>query len=204
MYPIFFKRFFDLFFSILALIVLLPLLILTAIVVGVEIKENPFFTQQRSGKSEKPFRLRKFKTMRTLRGEQGYLLPDRLRITRSGAFLRKYSLDELPEFWNVICGNMSLVGPRPLLMQYLPYYTERERRRHSVRPGITGLAQISGRNFIDWDKRLELDVRYVEQLSARLDAQIMLQTVGQVFRAEGVSIDSETVEPYLNEIRATE
>ena len=136
-----------------------------------------FFRQARPGLHGRPFTMLKFRTMTDARDHEGYLLPDAQRLTRLGRFLRSSSLDELPELWNVLRGDMSLVGPRPLLMSYLPYYTEREQKRHLVRPGITGLAQVSGRNLLGWDERLELDVQYVENGSLLLDLRILLQTV---------------------------
>ena len=157
----------------------------------------------------------KFRTMTDERDENGELLPDARRLTPFGSFLRKTSLDELPELWNIFKGDMSLIGPRPLLVGYLPYYTERERLRHTVRPGwlsqgtdllavrpgLTGLSQVSGRNFLGWDERLAMDVEYVERLSFLMDAKVFFQTIAVVFRSDDVSVDSEAVECYLWEIR---
>lgn len=201
-YVHFFKRLADIFISLSFIIILMPLLIFILLIILFEIKENPFFLQERPGKDEKLFKIIKFKTMKNLYDAKNLLLADEFRVTRIGYFLRKYSLDELPELWNVLIGDMSLVGPRPLLKQYLPYYTATERKRHSLRPGITGLAQISGRNFLDWDSRLKLDVEYVENVSFLLDCKIMLKTIGKIIHSEGVSVIPDKHEPYLNDIRS--
>lgn len=188
--------------STLLLVFLSPLLIIIMALIGITMKENPFFVQKRPGKGEKPFGLIKFKTMKTGFDADENLLPDEQRITKLGGFLRKYSLDELPELLNVLTGKMSFVGPRPLLMQYLPYYSAPEKKRHSVRPGITGLAQISGRNMLDWDKRLALDVIYVEHISFAMDATILFKTILYVFTAKDVSVNPDEHEPYLDKIRS--
>lgn len=148
---------------------------------------NPFFTQERPGRDEKIFKLIKFRSMSNRKDKEGNLLPDEERITNYGEFIRKTSLDELPELFNILKGDMAIVGPRPLLVKYLPYYTEEERLRHSVRPGLTGLAQINGRNNLDWDPRLALDVQYVKNLSLVNDIRILIATVFKVFRREDVA-----------------
>lgn len=187
MYKNFFKRVFDFLLSLCALIVLSPLLIIFIIVGAIVMRGNPFFTQERPGKNEKIFKLIKFRSMSNLKDKNGNLLPDEQRITSYGEFIRKTSVDELPELFNIVKGDMAIVGPRPLLVKYLPYYTERERIRHTVRPGLTGLAQIRGRNNLDWDPRLASDVEYVENLSLINDIKIILATVVKVFRKEDVS-----------------
>ena len=155
------------------------------------------FHQRRPGYQEKIFTLCKFRTMTDERDEKGELLPDSIRLTPFGAFLRKTSLDELPELWNIFKGDMSIIGPRPLLEGYLPYYTERERLRHTVRPGLTGLAQVSGRNFIAWNDRLEKDVEYVEHLTLLTDLKILWKTVMVVMKEEDVAVETDSVEGYL-------
>ena len=187
MYKNIFKRVFDFLLSLCALIVLSPFLIVFIIVGAIVMRGNPFFTQERPGKDEKIFKLIKFRSMSNLKDKDGNLLPDEQRITSYGEFIRKTSIDELPELFNILKGDMAIVGPRPLLVKYLPYYTERERIRHTVRPGLTGLAQIRGRNNLDWDPRLASDVEYVENLSLINDIKIILATVVKVFRKEDVS-----------------
>jgi lipopolysaccharide/colanic/teichoic acid biosynthesis glycosyltransferase len=159
------------------------------------------FRQERPGRLGVPFRMFKFRTMTDARGPDGQLLPDRERLTRLGTWLRKTSLDELPELINVLRGEMSLVGPRPLLMRYTPYFTEEERVRLAVRPGITGLAQVSGRNLVSWDQRLALDVRYVREWSLSLDFRILMLTVLRVFSRGGVVVDAESVMRNLDDER---
>ena len=163
------KRIFDLVWAFLVLIVLAPVLIVIALLVRIKLGSPVLFRQMRPGLREKPFTIFKFRTMTDARGKDGKLLPDAQRLTRLGAFLRKTSIDELPELINVLKGDMSIVGPRPLFMDYLPYYTAREHLRHVIRPGITGLSQVHGRNYLQWDDRLEMDVRYVEKISFFLD-----------------------------------
>jgi sugar transferase EpsL len=187
MYVRFFKRWCDVVVSIGALLALLPLFVLLVITIRVVLGAPVFFVQERPGRHAKPFRLIKFRTMDDRRDGDGTPLPDDQRLGAFGRFLRATSFDELPEFWNVLRGEMSVVGPRPLLMQYLSRYSAREARRHEVRPGLTGLAQVSGRNALAWEQRLELDVKYVEQISAALDLKIMLLTVVQVLRRQGIS-----------------
>lgn len=195
------KRIFDIIISGLALLLLSPVLLILAILVRTKLGSPVIFHQERPGYREKIFTLCKFRTMTDERDENGDLLPDARRLTPFGSFLRKTSMDELPELWNIFKGDMSLIGPRPLLVGYLPYYTERERLRHTVRPGLTGLAQVSGRNFLSWDERLAKDVEYVEHLSFLMDVKVFFQTISVVFRSDDVSVDSEAVECYLWEIR---
>lgn len=180
------KRSFDLVAALLALLLLWPVMVLVALGVLWTMGCPVLFRQERPGRDERPFTMLKFRTMRDTTDSRGVLLPAPQRITRFGILLRKASLDELPQLFNVVRGDMSFIGPRPLLMSYLPFYTERERRRHEVRPGITGLAQVSGRNTLPWPERLELDVRYVERLSFGLDAWIFAQTLLKVARRSDV------------------
>lgn len=182
------KRTIDIAGALIALLFLSPLMVTIALLLWLRHGRPVLFCQLRPGLHGKPFRLYKFRTMTDARDIDGKLLSDSDRLTKLGALLRKRSLDELPELLNVLIGNMSLVGPRPLLMEYLPYYTERERKRHSVRPGITGLAQVSGRNLLNWDDRLELDVQYIERWSLFLDLRILLKTCITVMRSSGVVI----------------
>lgn len=181
------KRGLDVGLAALGLVVLSPVLALTSAVVRWQLGSPVLFTQLRPGLHGKPFTLRKFRTMTDKRNAQGALLPDAERLTRFGRFLRSSSLDELPELWNVLKGDMSLVGPRPLLMQYLPRYSPEQARRHEARPGITGLAQVEGRNALTWEQKFALDVWYVDHLSFWLDLKIMLRTLAKVSAREGVS-----------------
>ena len=183
MYPIFVKPFFDFLFSLVALTLFLPVLVVVYFLLKFGSIDNPFFYQPRPGKDEKVFRIMKFKTMTDEKNENGELLPDDKRVTRLGNILRKTSLDELPQLFNVLKGKMSLVGPRPLRVRYLPFYTSREKQRHSIKPGITGLAQVSGRNALEWDKRLELDAWYAENIGFVLDCKILLKTVVKIFKS---------------------
>lgn len=195
------KRLLDVLLAGLALVFLWPVMVLTALIVRHSIGRPALFRQQRPGLHEKPFHILKFRTMTDERDASGQLLPDKNRLTLLGKVLRRTSLDELPELINVLLGEMSLVGPRPLLMSYLPYYSERERIRHQVRPGITGWAQIHGRNFIPWDERLALDVWYVENQSLLLDLKILVQTIFKVIVREGVSADPDDAETDLDRER---
>jgi sugar transferase EpsL len=181
------KRLLDIGIALTGLILLSPLLLLLAMLVRIKLGSPVFFRQQRPGLREKPFELLKFRTMTNLRDEQGRLLPDEKRLTPLGKFIRSTSLDELPELVNVLAGEMSLVGPRPLLMQYLDRYTPEQARRHDVKPGITGWAQINGRNAITWEEKFAMDVWYVDHRSLRLDLQILLTTALKVFRRDGIS-----------------
>lgn len=180
------KRILDFLLSTIALVVLSPIIVLLIFIGAVAVKGNPFFTQDRPGRNEKIFKLIKFRTMTNERDTNGEFLPDDIRLIPYGRFLRKTSLDELPELINIWKGDMAIVGPRPLLTRYLPFYTETERKRHTVRPGLTGLAQISGRNALAWDSRLALDVKYAEHITFLGDVKIILMTVVKVIRREDV------------------
>lgn len=195
------KRLLDIIISGFALLVLSPVIALLAILVRVKLGSPVIFQQERPGYQTRIFTLKKFRTMTNEKDADGRLLPDGERLTGFGRLLRRTSLDELPELWNIFCGDMSLIGPRPLLVSYLPYYTEREQLRHTVRPGLTGLAQVSGRNFIEWDKRLEKDVEYVENISFLLDAKIFFTTIKKVFVHSDVAEDTNVIEGNLAEIR---
>ena len=197
MYRRFVKRGFDILLSGMALILLSPVFLAVALLVRTKLGSPVIFHQEIPGYRERIFTLCKFRTMTDARDEKGELLPDAERLTAFGSFLRSTSLDELPELWNIFRGDMSLIGPRPLLTGYLPYYTERERLRHTVRPGLTGLAQVNGRNFIAWDERLEKDVEYVEQLSFLLDLRILFQTIAVVLKKEDVAVETDSVEGFL-------
>ncbi|MCQ2424542.1 MAG: sugar transferase [Lachnospiraceae bacterium] len=201
MYAKFWKRFFDLVLSFLALVVLSPLLLILIAVGAVAMRGNPFFTQLRPGKNEKIFRLIKFRTMDNRRDENGELLPDAVRLNGYGRFLRSTSLDELPELFNILVGDMAIVGPRPLLAKYLPLYNERQHRRHSVRPGLTGWAQVNGRNLVSWEDKFEMDVRYTENIRFPTDVKIIFLTVRSVFKKEGIHAEgSETVEEFKGNV----
>lgn len=195
MYAKYVKRLLDIALSFLALSVLSPILLVLIIVGAIEMKGNPFFTQERPGKDEKIFHLIKFRTMTCEKDSEGNLLPDEKRLTKYGKFLRKTSLDELPELINIFLGQMSIIGPRPLLVQYLPLYNQRQRHRHDVRPGLTGLAQAMGRNGISFEERFELDLQYIANISLKMDIYIILLTVKTVLKREGISSEtSETME----------
>lgn len=181
------KRFFDFTVSFLLLILLLPLIILVTLLVYIQFGMPVLFRQIRPGRDGKPFQMKKFRTMRNTVNAQGKLLPDAERLTTFGMFLRSSSLDELPELWNVLKGQMSLVGPRPLLMEYLPFYSQEQRRRHDLRPGITGWAQVNGRNNLSWEEKLKMDVWYVENQSLWLDVKILLLTVKKVLFREDIN-----------------
>lgn len=191
-YRVFFKRFYDMLLSGLALLVLSPILLILTVLGAIKMKGNPFFTQLRPGKinkktgEEKIFKLIKFRTMTCETDENGKLLPDAKRLTKYGRILRSTSLDELPELINIFVGHMSIVGPRPLLVSYLPYYTKEERHRHDVRPGLTGLAQVNGRNAISWEQKFAYDVRYVKKISLLGDVKIIFQTVLKVLKRSDI------------------
>lgn len=191
MYARFFKRILDFILSLCAIAVLSPVLFILIILGAVNMKGNPFFTQLRPGKDEKIFRLIKFRTMTNQRDKEGDLLPDDIRLTKYGRFLRSTSLDELPELLNILIGDMSIVGPRPLLVEYLPYYTEAEHHRHDIRPGLTGWAQVNGRNAISWDQKLAYDVEYVSQISFITDLRIIFLTIKKVFKRSDIQVGSE-------------
>ena len=195
------KRFLDIVLSLIALILFCWLYGIIAILVRVNLGSPVLFAQERPGRDEKIFKLYKFRSMKDARDQNGKLLPDDERLTSFGRKLRSTSLDELPELFNILRGDMSLVGPRPLLVEYLPYYTEQERLRHTVRPGLTGLAQVSGRNFIAWDARLAKDVEYVKHLSFSGDLRILWKTVLIVVNHSGVAEDTSQTEGNLAAIR---
>ena len=197
LYKQFFKRFYDILLSGMALIVLSPVLLVLIILGAIKMKGNPFFTQLRPGKNEKIFKLIKFRTMTCEKDADGNLLPDDLRLTRYGKILRSTSLDELPELINIFTGQMSIVGPRPLLVSYLPLYNEEQKHRHDVRPGLTGLAQVNGRNATSWDDRFAYDVKYAKSISLLGDISIIFRTVVCVLKREGISGEgSATMEPF--------
>ena len=204
MYPRFFKRFFDFTLSLMALMVLSPILLLLTVIGAIAMQGNPFFTQLRPGKNEKIFRLVKFRTMSNAKDKNGKLLPDDVRLNGYGKFLRATSLDELPELMNILVGHMSIVGPRPLLVEYLPYYNETEKHRHDVRPGLTGWAQVNGRNSVSWDERFRLDVEYVSNISLWMDIKIILLTVQKVLVRSNVSENTRQTEGNFAEIRRKE
>ena len=187
MYARFFKRIMDFVLSLAAITILSPVLIILAVVGAIAMNGNPFFVQKRPGKNEKIFNLIKFRTMSNRRDEFGNLLPDEQRLNKYGRFLRSTSLDELPELLNILVGHMSIVGPRPLLVKYLPLYNDFQKRRHEVRPGLTGYAQINGRNSITWEQKFEDDVKYVDNITFIGDMKIILGTVSKVVKREGIS-----------------
>lgn len=191
------KRLFDFLVALCALFTLLPIIIVVAVLIRFKLGSPILFTQDRPGLNGKVFKMMKFRSMLDGKDKQGNLLPDDERMTKFGAFLRSTSLDELPGLFNVLKGDMSLVGPRPLLVQYLPLYSAEQARRHNVRPGITGWAQVNGRNAISWDQKFKLDVWYVDNQSFLLDFKILLLTVKKVFVREGISADGHvTIEPF--------
>lgn len=185
MYRKFIKRCLDVLLSLCGIIILSPILIVLAVLVRVKLGSPVLFHQERPGRHEKIFRLYKFRSMTDEKDPQGNLLPDEVRLTRFGRLLRSTSLDELPELFNILKGDMSLIGPRPLLVRYLPYYTEEERHRHDVRPGLTGLAQVNGRNALGWEDRFQYDLDYVNHISFGLDLKIICMTAGKVLKRSG-------------------
>ena len=193
MYKHFFKRFFDFFAALFAVILFIPVLLIIATVLFFANKGKPFFFQKRPGKNEKIFNIIKFKTMNDKKDKNGNFLPDSERLTKIGSILRKTSLDEMPQILNILIGNMSFIGPRPLLIRYLPYYTKQEKQRHSIRPGITGLAQISGRNLLDWDSRLKKDIEYVESIGFLTDLNIFFKTIKHVITSKDVVVNPNSV-----------
>lgn len=198
MYARYFKRILDFLLSLCALAVLSPVLLILIILGAVNMKGNPFFTQLRPGKDEKIFRLIKFRTMTNQKDKEGNLLPDDVRLTKYGKFLRSTSLDELPELLNILVGDMSIVGPRPLLVKYLPRYNEEQKHRHDVRPGLTGYAQANGRNAITWEDKFKMDVWYTRNISFKLDVKIILDTVKCVLKRDGISSESSsTMEEFM-------
>ncbi|MDO4552101.1 MAG: sugar transferase, partial [Bacillota bacterium] len=196
-YDIFVKRGLDILLSLAALVILSPLLLLLALLIRAKLGAPVVFRQRRPGLNEKIFLLYKFRSMTEARDGEGNLLPDEERLTRFGRLLRATSLDELPELWNILRGDMSIVGPRPLLPEYLPLYNEEQRRRHRVRPGLTGWAQVNGRNACSWEEKFRLDLWYVEHISFLLDCRIFFMTIGKVLKREGISGEgAATVEPF--------
>ena len=204
MYEKFFKRFFDFTLSFLALVVLSPILLALTVLVRGKLGSPVIFSQERPGKNEKIFRIFKFRSMTNEKDENGNLLPDEKRLTKFGRILRSTSLDELPELWNILKGDMSIVGPRPLAVQYLPYYNEEEKHRHDVRPGLTGLAQINGRNAVNWPERFAFDIKYVKNISFKNDFIIILKTVGKVLGRKDVSVRGTTKVMDFDEFRKHE
>lgn len=191
MYARCFKRVIDFLLSLIAIVLLSPVLVVLTIVGAIKMKGNPFFTQERPGYREKIFRLIKFRSMTNDKDANGELLPDEVRLIPYGRFLRSTSLDELPELFNILIGQMAIIGPRPLLVRYLPRYTPEQHRRHEVRPGLTGYAQAHGRNAITWEEKFKLDVWYVDHVSLKLDIEIVLDTIKSVLKHEGISEDGE-------------
>ena len=199
LYKPFFKRFWDIVLSGLAIILLSPFLIILIFLGAIFMKGNPFFTQGRPGKKEKIFKLIKFRSMNNKKDKNGELLPDEQRLGKYGKFIRATSLDELPELLNIFVGHMSIVGPRPLLTKYLPYYSEEQHHRHDARPGLTGYAQAHGRNSLNWDQKFEMDIWYVNHISLFCDINIVLKTISSVFKREGISHDGQaTMEDFID------
>lgn len=201
MYRLFIKRLLDFVLSLIALIILSPVILIVAILVKIKLGSPVLFKQERPGKNEKIFRMYKFRTMTDEKDEDGNLLPDDIRLTKFGKILRSTSLDELPELFNILKGDMSIVGPRPLLVNYLPYYTEREKHRHDVRPGLTGWAQINGRNTTLWDDRLEQDVYYVKHISFKIDIWIIIKTIQKVIKRSDILVGKEIPAGRLDDYR---
>lgn len=205
LYKSFFKRFYDMALSGLAIVVLSPILLLLTVLGAIKMKGNPFFTQERPGKKEKIFKLIKFRTMTCEKDENGNLLPDEKRLTKYGKFLRSTSLDELPELFNIFLGQMSIIGPRPLLVKYLPLYNEEQKRRHDVRPGLTGYAQANGRNALTWEEKFKMDVEYTQKISLFFDLKILFQTVKVVLKRDGISSETNvTMEEFKGSKNDTE
>ena len=201
LYRNFFKRVIDFILALAGFIILLPLFIIATILLLFANNGKPFFFQRRPGKHGNIFLLVKFKTMNDAKDASGNLLPDERRLTPVGKFIRKTSLDEIPQLLNVIKGDMSLIGPRPLLVEYLPLYTREQNRRHEVRPGITGWAQVNGRNAISWEKKFELDVYYVDHMSLLLDLKIIILTIKKIFKSEGISQQGHATMPAFKGIK---
>lgn len=200
-YAKYIKRAMDGFLSFCAIVVLSPIMIILTVVGAIAMKGNPFFTQLRPGKNERIFKLIKFRTMTCEKDKDGNLLPDDKRLTKYGKFLRSTSLDELPELINILKGDMAVVGPRPLLVKYLPLYSERQRHRHDVRPGLTGLAQVSGRNTVSWEQKFEKDLEYIKEISLVTDVKIIFETVKAVLKKEGISSETSlTMEEFKGNV----
>jgi len=201
MYKYFFKVLIDLIASLLGFIILSPIFVIVILLLLIFNDGNVFFFQRRPGLNGKIFKVIKFKTMNDKRDKSGELLPDAVRLTPLGKFIRKTSLDEIPQLLNIIKGDMSLVGPRPLLVEYLPLYNDAQKKRHDVRPGITGWAQVNGRNAISWKQKFEYDIWYIENMSFMLDIKILFLTVGKIFKSEGInSSTSATMEKFTGDI----
>ncbi len=201
MYILFFKRFLDFIGSLVLLSLISPIFVFLTIFLAFANAGKPFFVQKRPGKNEKIFSIIKFKTMNDRKDTEGNLLSDTERLTPIGSFVRKTSLDEIPQLINVVLGDMSFIGPRPLLTKYLPYYREEEKLRHTIRPGITGLAQVSGRNLLKWDDRLAKDVEYVKNISFLLDVKIVIKTIQNVITSKDVVVDPQSIMVNLMEER---
>lgn len=193
MYRKYFKRLLDFILSLIAIIVLSPVYLIVALLVRVKLGSPVIFCQERPGENEKIFKMYKFRTMTDEKNENGELLPDMHRLTKFGRFLRNSSLDELPELFNIFMGDMSIVGPRPLLIKYLPLYNEKQKHRHDVRPGLTGLAQVNGRNTSTWEERFDKDVLYVQNISLMDDVKIILLTLKSVIKKEGIDSESTSI-----------
>ena len=198
MYQKYIKRLLDIILSLLAIIITFPIFLIIGILILMFIGQPAIFRQKRPGKNEKIFTMYKFRTMTNKKDEDGNLLPDELRLTKLGKFLRKTSLDEIPEFINILKGDMSFVGPRPLLVEYLPYYTEEEHHRHDVRPGLTGLAQVNGRNNLDWNDKFQKDLEYVNNITFINDVKIIIDTIKIVFKREGITDNKSATMTRLN------
>lgn len=200
MYQLFFKRLLDILISLIVLILLSPVLLIVIILVRLKLGSPIIFKQERPGKNNEIFSMYKFRTMTDERDENGDLLPDEIRLTKFGKLLRSTSLDELPELWNIIKGDMSIIGPRPLLVEYLSLYSKEQIKRHNVRPGLTGWAQVNGRNSISWEEKFELDVEYIEKLSFLFDIKIFFLTIKKVVFKDGISAEgSVTIEKFTGE-----
>lgn len=198
MYKLFFKRFIDIFISLTAILLLSPVFVIISLILSITNEGNVFFVQKRPGKDEKIFSIVKFKSMNDKKDKNGVLLPDEDRITKFGLFVRRSSLDEIPQLWNVLVGQMSIIGPRPLLIRYIPLYDEQQRKRHLAKPGITGWAQVNGRNAISWKQKFEYDVWYVENISFLLDIKIFFMTFLKVVKGSGVSSGTHaTMEEFM-------
>ena len=198
MYAKFFKRLIDFILALVGIVILSPILIVLIVLGAIFMGGNPFFTQARPGKNERVFKLVKFRTMDNRRDSNGELLPDEVRLNRYGRFLRSTSLDELPELFNILVGDMALIGPRPLLVRYLPRYNDEQHHRHDVRPGLTGYAQAHGRNTVSWEDKFAMDVWYARNISFVLDCQIIVDTVKTVLNREGISSEtSATMEEFM-------
>ena len=201
MYKKYIKRLLDIILSLIGIIILSPLLIILYFLVLIFMGYPAIFKQARPGKNEKIFNLYKFRTMTNKKDKNGKLLPDDKRLTKFGKFLRKTSLDELPELFNILFGQMSFIGPRPLLVEYLDYYTEEEHHRHDVTPGLTGWAQVNGRNLVNWDKKFQLDLEYVNNLTFKMDLKVIFKTIKVVLCREGINTESGNTMEKLSNIR---